>query len=216
MTLIKCILAFMAIWILNFSIRAQTKIITVKADKPTAEVQPTMYGIFFEDINMGADGGIYAELIKNRSFEFYKPMMGWKILGSPQTEGDFLVENRKGANMANPRFLKIMLHNNKKGSIGLNNEGFRGIGIKKGLRYDFSLLYRRSGDPVKIYVELINAKGENIADTVLALTSTNGQWIKQTASFHSTATEERAGFNIWFHCSRKIPGKTGRAVCVPI
>src|SRR5882762_5699568 len=103
MTLIKCILAFMAIWILNFSIRAQTKIITVKAGKPTAEVQPTMYGIFFEDINMGADGGIYAELIKNRSFEFYKPMMGWKIRQSTFREGSVLVLNRKEVASTNPR-----------------------------------------------------------------------------------------------------------------
>ncbi len=59
---------------------AQTKnVITIQVNKPTAEVQPTMWGVFFEDINMGADGGIYAELVKNRSFEFFKPMMGWTV-----------------------------------------------------------------------------------------------------------------------------------------
>ena len=42
--------------------------IIVKANQPIAVVQPTMWGVFFEDINLGADGGIYAELIKNRSF----------------------------------------------------------------------------------------------------------------------------------------------------
>ena len=51
---------------------------------------------------MGADGGLYAELIKNRSFEFYKPLMGWKILGKPRTEGDFLIQNRNQINLANP------------------------------------------------------------------------------------------------------------------
>ena len=54
--------------------------ITVKADKPIAAVQPTMWGIFFEDINFGADGGIYAELVKNRSFEFSMPLMGWTFI----------------------------------------------------------------------------------------------------------------------------------------
>src|SRR5665213_3833482 len=53
--------------------------ITIQANKPVAEVQPTMWGIFFEDINMAADGGIYAELVKNRSFEFAKPMDGWTV-----------------------------------------------------------------------------------------------------------------------------------------
>ena len=114
--------------------------IIVQVDRPVAEVQPTMWGVFFEDINLGADGGIYAELIKNRSFEFYKPMMGWKILGKPLTEGDFLVVNRQKTDSANPRFLCVTLHNNKMGSIGLNNEGFRGMGIKKDLGYDFSLI----------------------------------------------------------------------------
>ena len=42
----------------------------IQTNKVGAEIQPTMYGLFFEDINYGADGGLYAELIKNRSFEF--------------------------------------------------------------------------------------------------------------------------------------------------
>ena len=42
------------------------------------KIQPTMYGIFFEDINFAADGGLYAEMVKNRSFEFLNPKMGWK------------------------------------------------------------------------------------------------------------------------------------------
>ena len=53
--------------------------IIVAVNKPIAEIQPTMWGVFFEDINLGADGGIYAELVKNRSFEFYKPLMGWAL-----------------------------------------------------------------------------------------------------------------------------------------
>src|SRR6266567_647688 len=82
-------------------LRAASPVITVRADHPTADIQPTMWGVFFEDINMGADGGIYAELVKNRSFEFSKPLMGWTILGKPATEGDFLVINRRQENTAN-------------------------------------------------------------------------------------------------------------------
>ena len=120
------------------------QLLNVKVNSPKADIQPTMWGVFFEDINMGADGGIYAELVKNRSFEFNKPMMGWKVLGKPATEGDFLVLNRQLANVANPRFLRVTLHNNAKETIGLNNEGFRGMGIKNKLNYTFSFLYRQS------------------------------------------------------------------------
>ena len=117
---------------------------TIQADKPTAEISPNMWGLFFEDINMGADGGIYAELVKNRSFEFFKPMMGWKTMGGKtmfgiSIGGEMTVINRPEKEATNPRYLQVLLENNAKGSLGLTNEGFRGMGIKKGLRYDFSV-----------------------------------------------------------------------------
>ena len=183
---------------------AQTKnIITVKANHPTAEVQPTMWGIFFEDINMGADGGIYAELIKNRSFEFYKPMMGWKVEQKEFKEGAVLVLNRQDNNMVNPRFVRITANNNSKGSLGLINEGFRGMGIKKDLRYDFSIMYRQSITGIKMHIELINSKNEIIGSTVLTPLGAEKDsiaigWKKQTVSFQSTATEPKAKLNIWF------------------
>ncbi|HEY1021978.1 MAG TPA: alpha-L-arabinofuranosidase, partial [Flavisolibacter sp.] len=58
---------------------AQVKTMTVNVNDVRANVEPTMWGVFFEDINMGADGGIYAEMVKNRSFEFFKPLMGWTV-----------------------------------------------------------------------------------------------------------------------------------------
>ena len=53
----------------------------VQTNKMGAEIQPTMYGLFFEDINYGADGGLYAEMVKNRSFEFPQNFMGWATFG---------------------------------------------------------------------------------------------------------------------------------------
>ncbi len=66
-----------------------------------------MWGIFFEDINLGADGGIYAELVKNRSFEFYTPMMGWKETKTDGASGNILIQNRASTNQANPRYARI-------------------------------------------------------------------------------------------------------------
>ena len=62
--------------------QAQQHVMTVDVSKPTAKIQPEMYGIFFEDINFGADGGLYAELVKNRSFEFPQPFVGWVPFGN--------------------------------------------------------------------------------------------------------------------------------------
>ena len=176
----------------------QPGIITVKANEIKATIQPTMWGVFFEDINMGADGGIYAELIKNRSFEFSKPMMGWRVLGKPVTEGDFLVLNRQAINTNNPRFLRVTLHNNAKGTLGLNNEGFRKMGIKEKMGYDFSLMYRTSSSNIRLHVELINEAGKNIGGTSVTTSPSGDGWNKISSSFTATATEPGAKLNIWF------------------
>ena len=106
--------------------------------------------------------------------------------------------NRQQTNTANPRFLRVGLHNNAKGTIGLNNEGFRGMGIKNNLRYDFSVMYRTSSANIKMHIELVNAKGENIGATSITPTGTGDDWKKISASFTSTATESKAKMNIWF------------------
>ena len=59
----------------NLALHAQTNELVIQTKKLGAEIQPTMYGLFFEDINYAADGGLYAELVKNRSFEFPQHLM---------------------------------------------------------------------------------------------------------------------------------------------
>jgi alpha-L-arabinofuranosidase len=172
--------------------------IDVNLGGPAVPVPATMWGIFFEDINMGADGGIYAELVKNRSFEFFRPMMGWKVLGKPQTEGDFEIINRSSERTANPRFLRVTLHNNAKGSIGLVNEGFRGMGIKKDLAYHFSLQYRKGAGTVQLHLALVNESGQSIGETALSLDNGNNEWKKEKISFTASATSMKAKLNIWF------------------
>lgn len=183
---------------------AQTKVFKIQADQIKAQIQPTMWGIFFEDINMGADGGIYAELVKNRSFEFYTPLMGWKVGGKSVKEGDVLVLNRKEINKANPRYIRVTVNNADKNSISLTNEGFRGMGIKQGLRYDFSVMYRQQSANIKLHLELINPKGEIIGTGMLAPDQTGNDWHKQSVSFNATATEQKAKLNIWFEGNGRV------------
>ena len=66
---------------------AQTGNITVQVDKPGAPIPKTLFGLFFEDINFGADGGLYPERVKNRSFEFPDPLMGWKQINRGDSKG---------------------------------------------------------------------------------------------------------------------------------
>src|SRR4030095_2763278 len=163
-------------------------ILTIKLNEPTADIQPTMWGIFFEDINLGADGGIYAELVKNRSFEFFKPLMGWTVQQKKFTEGAVLVLNRKEENNTNPRFIRVMVNNAVKDDLGLTNEGFRGMGIKKDVRYYFSLMYRQQAAGIKLHVELVDSTGNNLGDTTFTPAKTGDEWHKATASFVANET----------------------------
>lgn len=172
--------------------------IVIKVNQPMAAIQPTMWGVFFEDINLGADGGIYAELIKNRSFEFTKPLMGWTIRGSKVKEGDLLVINGKDQHANNPRCLRVTANNIAKGDMGLVNEGFRGIGIKKDLRYDFSVMYQLHSGNIKMHVGFMDSTGKIFGSTVVTPNETTVGWHKAAASFTSDATELKARFFIWF------------------
>lgn len=175
---------------------AQDIKLTVQADKPVAEVQPAMWGIFFEDINFAADGGLYAELVKNRSFEFSNPLMGWKEVKYQNASGKILIENRGNANENNPRFAHITVDAST-GFYGLANEGFRGMGVKKGEQYNFSILVRNEGNsPVAIKVELVNSEGNNIGECKLE-NFTSG-WAKYSSSITCKATDAKAKLNILF------------------
>jgi alpha-L-arabinofuranosidase len=180
------------------SFSQQNHTLIVKAAQPTASIQPTMWGVFFEDINLGADGGIYAEMVKNRSFEFFKPLMGWTVNRKKFVEGEMLVINRTDENTRNPRFLRVTMNNAAKGDLGMTNEGFRGMGIKKGLRYDFSIMYRQPQAHTKLHIELIDTSKNIIGDTVLSLTEAGDSWHKAAVSFHARETVLKGKMNIWF------------------
>ena len=156
--------------------------IVVSVEKPIAPIQSTMWGIFFEDINFAADGGLYAELVKNRSFEFAKPLLGWKIVKADATEG-LLVLNRGESETNNPRYVRIS-RTNAEEKFGLENEGFRGMGIKKGMKYHFSLLARiQTGPSMKIRLELIGGEGAVIGSAEVV--PGPGDWKRYQVDFTS-------------------------------
>src|SRR5262245_42324211 len=83
---------------------AQSSRITVQVDKPGAAIPSTLFGLFFEDINFGADGGLYPERIKNRSFEFPDPLMAWKKIEDTSL-GTVDILNEKPINANNAHYV---------------------------------------------------------------------------------------------------------------
>lgn len=187
--------AILFLLVISISGHSQEHLITVNIKKPIAPIQSTMWGIFFEDINLAADGGLYAELVKNRSFEFFKPLMGWKIM-KPDTTTGVMIINQSETNPNNPRYARITIPAGEP-SFGLSNEGFRGMGIKKGVTYHFSVLARQVNESrLKMHVELEDLNGGIIGTA--NLTPESIEWKKCTVSFGATATVQKARLNIWF------------------
>lgn len=169
-----------------------TQTFTVKANQLKTPIQKTMWGIFFEDINFGADGGIYAELVKNRSFEFATPLMGWREQ-KQNADGSILIINR-GEQPANPRFARFTIRSAS--GYGITNEGFRGMGINANNQYDFSLLARAQEGNTKLRIELVNTDNQKIGEA--SITLSGKEWKKYTATITANATEPKAKLNIWF------------------
>ncbi|MHB1456091.1 MAG: hypothetical protein ACYC0V_04155 [Armatimonadota bacterium] len=122
----------------------------VKTNEPARTVSPLLYGIFYEDINHAADGGIYAELIRNRSFDDMlppegctisdgilhipngweakfddsDPIPGWKLMVEPPVKGTADIDYKVTLNEANPCSLKVEASCKNGGSVCIVNEGY--------------------------------------------------------------------------------------------
>lgn len=172
---------------------AQTRSITVEVNKPGAQIPKTLFGLFFEDINFGADGGLYPERIKNRSFEFPNPMMGWKPLDPKDTTGQLQIFDAGSIkDTANSHYLRIKAPAGNK-RFGIVNEGFRGIGVQQGTEYRFSVKARRIDGSPTLRVEVVDG-GRVIGET--QLTGFTNLWKTHTAAVRTNAASSKAQLNL--------------------
>jgi len=177
---------------------AQKTNLEVDATNYLAEIAPTMYGIFFEDINFAADGGLYAELVKNRSFEFTLPKMGWLEPNSNRhtynTESGIAVVVQQTNTESNANFLQVTVNNPK--GYQLINEGFRGMGIKKSGVYDFSINIAKPQGITKVIAELLDEDENIIGSTTILPDSKN--WTTYEAFITASQTSEKAQLRLRF------------------
>ena len=170
---------------------AENNSFDINLKKAGVPIQSTMYGIFFEDINYAADGGLYAELVKNRSFEFPNALQGWKIFGNVQVCNDGPFER-------NPHYVRLSDPGHAHKHTGLDNEGFFGIGIKRGETYNFSV-WARADRPVTLRVELVNtaSMGENHYVCQQRLTVNSQEWKQYKINLRPNQTLEKATLRIF-------------------
>ncbi|MEL7598793.1 MAG: alpha-L-arabinofuranosidase C-terminal domain-containing protein [Proteiniphilum sp.] len=189
----KKIFLLIAVLCLSGGIFAQQQTIDLVVDvkKQGAPIQSTMYGLFFEDINFGADGGLYAELIKNRSFEFPQSLMGWNSFGKVAVRNDGAPFER------NPHYVRLSYSGHAHKHTGLENGGFRGIGLKKEGTYRFSVWARTTANntPQKIRVELVDAANNPIERKEVEIIS--GEWKKYEVILTAPQEEPKAILRIF-------------------
>ena len=172
--------------------------LSVNYADPIAEIQPTMYGIFFEDINFAADGGIYAEMVKNRSFEFTLPMMGWE---QPKSDRFSMNDNsgfasvfKRKDEMANEHYLRVTVKSDT--GYVLVNTGFRGMGVKEGMTYNLSFDARIEEGAQALRFDLIDSTGSSLGG--VSVQPEGNSWKTYEASFTTTTTEMKAQLQISF------------------
>ena len=177
----------------SLSAGAQTHVLDVNTKKLGAPVQPTMYGIFFEDINYAADGGLYAELVKNRSFEFPNAFTGWDISGDVTLKNDGPFER-------NPHYVRLAPANHSDRHTMIENHGFFGMGVKGGADYRFSVWARvPDGGKAKLWIDLVeNATMDDDQKLGNAGIEVSGkEWKKYTAIIKPKRTCAKAHLRVW-------------------
>ncbi|MFV0137019.1 alpha-L-arabinofuranosidase C-terminal domain-containing protein [Streptomyces sp. HMX87] len=158
--------------------------ITVDPDAEGPAIDDTMYGVFFEDINRAADGGLYAELVQNRSFEYstadngsYTPLTSWTVDGTAE-----VVDDAGRLNERNRNYLSLGADSS------VTNAGYNtGIRVERGQKYDFSV-WARVEAPTILTVTLKDTAGTLARARQVAA---RGGWRKYSATFTATRTSNR-------------------------
>ena len=174
---------------------AQVKTIDVDFKKPVSPIQKTMYGIFFEDINYGADGGLYAEMVKNRSFDFPQPLLGWTAFGKVEVKTDGPFSN-------NPNYVRLNNPGHGDKRTGLDNEGFFGYAIRQNAEYRFSVWARANSAKESIRIDLVNTSGAILVSKNLAIESTD--WKKYQLIIKSDRKDTQAKLRIFLNSGGSV------------
>lgn len=179
---------------LTVCLAATAQTLDIQAGKRGAPIQPTMYGIFFEDINFAADGGLYAELVKNRSFEFPQDaLQGWKAFGKVEVRDDGPFER-------NPHYVRLSEPGHAHKWTGLDNEGFFGIGLEAGKSYRFTVWARVPlGGSAKLRIEFIDpaSDGEQQYFTQEHITVDSREWKQYEVVMTAAQTDPKAVLRIF-------------------
>ena len=178
------------------AISAQPATLNVEVNRPKAAVSPMLYGLMTEEINYSYDGGLYAELIRNRTFRSdWTGILNWYLIEKGSSSAKVTVDNGDGPSTA--------LHNSAKLEVaradanspaGLLNEGYWGIAVRPGTRYSGSFYAKSSSDsPLPVHVALVaDQSGDVLASTSVDVTGAAWKQYKFDLRSGKAAGSERS------------------------
>ena len=167
------------------------------AGKPK-KISPDLFGIFFEDLSYAADGGLYAELIQNRSFEYsqadnreWNPMTAWKYQTDGFGYGTISIETAAPVHPNNPHYILLDVQDEGQNGVGIENAGFDGIPVRAGKTYNFSVFLNViSAQSLQVKVALVDRKGKELGSS--AFTATEKDWKKYAEQIHINFDDDSA------------------------
>ncbi|MGA2031617.1 MAG: alpha-L-arabinofuranosidase C-terminal domain-containing protein [Thermoguttaceae bacterium] len=213
------VVASLIVCLAGVATAAQPSAIAVDANRPTVKISPYLYGIFFEEINRAGDGGLYGEMLQNRSFEDADQPAAWTLVKSADAEGAMTLDVSQPLGAHNPHALKLEIARTGGGRLGVANEGFKGIAVRAGGQYALSFYARRDqafSGPLRVSLEendgrvlaagkiatigrqwkkyqcLLTAGGSSAkARLVIAAASTGAVWLDVVSLFPQPAWKDR-------------------------
>src|SRR5262245_59849129 len=188
---------------------AQEPPVTVTVANAPKPISPDLFSIFFEDINYSADGGLYAELVQKRSFEYtateqltWTPLTAWELVKRGGGDGTVGIGEAISIHPNNPHYAFLEVKAVGEG-VGLMNSGFDGIPVEAGQTYDVSLMASQTymnqrwgrgseieGKPMPLTVRLESKDGELLGET--SLKAEGRQWKRLTGAITPTKTDPAA------------------------
>ncbi len=186
-----------------------TTVLAQKVATQGKEISPLLFGVFFEDINYAADGGLYAELVQNRSFEYsptsnkeWNALSYWEYYTPGFSYGSLDVQTNSPVHPNNPHYAVLNIEHVGKeekytgpSGVGIKNHGFDGIIIRNGETYDFSLFSRLLSDQaIDLSITLETPKGKVLAAGKISVSSPD--WKKYSATLTATESTDSATVTI--------------------
>ncbi len=166
--------------------------VAIQANQPGTVISPDLFGIFFEEINFGGDGGIYAEMVRNRSFQESASPVYWTLVQTGSANGSISVDYAEPLNTNIVSSLKLTRNPGGSGSAGAGNSGYWGMSVESGASYDLSLFAKDNGGYAgTISARLESADGSTLYDSATLGSPTAG-WQKLTATLTSGGTDSNA------------------------